>query len=77
MNNKEDVEKNLEVVSKELHSYWFVLQTTWDRLKTTDRKFHVAAGILPDTFRTLPRTLSYIVYLSLIAVAFVAIWSMV
>ncbi len=77
MTNKEGLEKNAEVVSEEIKEYGFVLKTTWQRLKTADRKFHVAAGLLPDTFRTLPRTLSYIVYLSLIAVAYIAVRSIV
>jgi len=75
--DKDGMEKNLEVVSEELKDYALVLKTTWQRLKTDSRKLHIAAGILPDTFRTLPRTLSYIVYFSLLAVAFVAIWGIV
>jgi len=67
MSDKEGMAKNFEVVLGELGAYGRVLEITWDRLRDSDeRQFHVLAGILPDTFRTLARTLSYSVYASVV-----------
>jgi hypothetical protein len=64
---KEGMAKNLEVVLGELRAYGRVLEITWDRLRDSDeRQFHVLAGVLPDTLRTLARTLSYGVYAGVI-----------
>jgi hypothetical protein len=58
------MKKNLEVVVKELDVFSACVEIQYERMLREPswlRKGHILFGILPDTFRYMPRTLAYLV----------------
>jgi hypothetical protein len=75
----EKLEKNLEVVKEELKDFQMYLEVVKYKVshaKTFRQKVHHAVGILPDIYRALPRTITYInlTLFSVVSAYFLARW---